>query len=61
MRYTLGHEAFDDPYETDIIKEKLTRSLPVIFPDVVEEMRLAVSDYIPTKGDGKQSFNQTLF
>ncbi len=53
MRYTLGHEAFDDPYETEIIKEKLTRALPVLFPGVVEEMKLAVSDYVPTNGDGE--------
>ena len=53
MKYTVGHEALDDPYHIDIIKEKLTRTLPAILPDVIDELKLAVPAYIPTKDDGK--------
>ena len=53
MKYTVGHEALDDPYHIDIIKEKLTRTLPAILPDVIDELKLAVPAYIPTKDDGE--------
>ncbi|KAI1787506.1 cytochrome P450 [Ganoderma leucocontextum] len=51
MKYIIGHEALDDQYHVGIIKEKLTRMLPAIVPDVVDELKLAVSHYIPTKGN----------
>ena len=54
MRYTVGPELVEDPYHVDIIKEKLTRTLPVIMPDVVEELELAVPHYINAKDDGEQ-------
>ena len=54
MRYTVGPELVEDPYNVDIIKEKLTRTLPVIMPDVVEELELAVPHYINAKDDGEQ-------
>ncbi|KAM5535874.1 hypothetical protein V8D89_010492 [Ganoderma adspersum] len=46
MRYTVGPELIDDPYHVDIIREKLTRTLPLIMPDVVDELELAVPHYI---------------
>ncbi|KAI1793059.1 cytochrome P450 [Ganoderma leucocontextum] len=51
LRYIAAAESFDDPYHSDIIREKLTRTLPVIFPDVLDEVKLALSDYLPTKDD----------
>ena len=54
MRYTVGPELIEDPYHVDIIKEKLTRTLPVIMPDVVDELELAVPYYIDAKDDGKR-------
>ncbi|PIL31339.1 cytochrome P450 [Ganoderma sinense ZZ0214-1] len=46
MRYTVGPELMEDPYHVDIIKEKLTRTLPLIMPDVVDELEHAVAHYI---------------
>ncbi|KAI1793082.1 cytochrome P450 [Ganoderma leucocontextum] len=51
MRYTVGDELFVDPYHVDIIREKLTRTLPTILPDVVDELEHAVPRYIPTEGE----------
>ena len=52
MKYTLGRASLDDPYHVDIIREKLMRTLPVVLPDVIDELAVAVSDYIPTNGNG---------
>ena len=41
-----------DPYHVDIIKEKLMRTLVAVLPDVIDELRSAVPDYIPTQGEG---------
>ncbi len=54
MRHTAGNEVFDDPYQVGVIKEKLTWTLPVIFSDVAEEVKLALLDHVPTNGDGEQ-------
>ena len=51
--YTIGRAWLDDPYHVDIIREKLMRALPVVLPDVLDELTLAVPDYIPTVGDGE--------
>ena len=53
MRFTVGPIVIEDPYHVDIIKEKLTRTLPVIMPDVVNELELAVPHYLDAKDDGK--------
>ncbi|KAM5535873.1 hypothetical protein V8D89_010491 [Ganoderma adspersum] len=63
--YTLGPEIFHDPFETAIIREKLTRALPVLMPDVVDEIKLAVSDYIPCNDewapvDGIQTMSRII-
>ncbi|KAI0676145.1 cytochrome P450 [Trametes maxima] len=47
MERTLGLGTVEDPYHNDIVREKLTRSLPVLFPDIFEEITLAVPAYIP--------------
>lgn len=52
-RFTLGREPLDDPFHVDIIKDKLMRSLTAVLPDVIDELRAAVPDYIHTKGDGR--------
>ena len=53
MKYTVGHEALGDPYHVAIIKEKLTRMLPTVLPDLTEELAVSVQEYIPTQGDGQ--------
>ena len=52
-RHTIGGAWLDDPYHVDIIREKLTRTLPAILPDVLDELTLAVPAYIPIHGQGK--------
>ena len=52
MKYTIGTEISDDPYHLDIIKEKLTRTLPAVLPRVIDELKVAVQDHIPTQGEG---------
>nr|BEI74071.1 cytochrome P450 monooxygenase [Trametes versicolor] len=56
-KYTLGEAIHNDPYHVDIIREKLTRGLPAVLPDVIEELTLAVRQYIPTEGDEWVSVN----
>ena len=51
-RYTIGRTWIDDPYHVDIIRERLMRTLPVVLPDVLDELSLAVPAHIPTKGNG---------
>ncbi|RPD64699.1 cytochrome P450 [Lentinus tigrinus ALCF2SS1-7] len=50
-RFMLGREPLDDPFHVDIIKEKLMRSLTAVLPDVIDELRAAVPDYIHAKDD----------
>lgn len=49
------------PYHVDIIKEKLSRTLPAILPDVIEELKVAVPEHIPTKDDGERHFTLMKF
>ncbi|KAI0673763.1 cytochrome P450 [Trametes maxima] len=51
LKHTLNPDIEGDPYHVDIIKEKLTRSVPAILPDVIDELNLAVPQHIPAKGD----------
>ncbi|KAJ8475002.1 hypothetical protein ONZ51_g6824 [Trametes cubensis] len=46
-KYTVGHEAHRDPYHVNIVREKLTRNLPAILPDMMDELTAAVQEHIP--------------
>ncbi|KAI0713162.1 cytochrome P450 [Cerioporus squamosus] len=48
-RFTLGREPLDDPFHVEIIKDKLMRSITAVLPDVIDELRAAVPDYIHAK------------
>ncbi|CDO73436.1 hypothetical protein BN946_scf185013.g71 [Trametes cinnabarina] len=48
VQYMVGEETVKDLYHVDIIREKLTRSISSILPDVVDELQLATEEYIPT-------------
>ncbi|KAI0640078.1 cytochrome P450 [Trametes polyzona] len=56
-KYTLGRAIETDPYHVDIIRDKLTRGLPVVLPDVIEELTLAIQEHIPIEGNGWVSVN----
>ncbi|EJF57560.1 cytochrome P450 [Dichomitus squalens LYAD-421 SS1] len=47
-RFTMGPEIMDDPYHNDIIRDKLTHMLPVIVPEAIDELSIALPEYIPT-------------
>ncbi len=48
----LGPEYHADQYHVDVIREKLTRTIPVVFPDMVDEVRSTVAEHIQTHGNG---------
>ncbi|EMD40104.1 hypothetical protein CERSUDRAFT_45258, partial [Gelatoporia subvermispora B] len=50
-KWTLGRETTEDPYHIEVIKEKLTRNLATVLPQVMDEIQHAFDDQIPTKGD----------
>lgn len=52
LKYLVEPEVSEFPYHIDVIREKLSRTLPAILPDVVEELKVAVPEHIPTKDDG---------
>ena len=56
MRYTVGTEYEESSYHIDIIRDKLTRSLPAIFPHILDELTLAIGEHIPAKDDGTRCF-----
>ena len=59
FRYTVGKDSLDDPYHVGILREKLPRALPKMLPDIVDEMALAIDEYIPTTGRGRSSLPST--
>lgn len=61
LRYLVEPAVSDFPYHIDIIKEKLSRTLPAILPDVIEELKVAVPEHIPTKGDGERNLRRCVF
>ena len=54
-KYTIGMEHEEVPASVEIVRDKLTRSLPAILPDVIDELKVAVGDYMPAQGDGDYS------
>lgn len=57
MRLCIGDEVMDANLSNfDIIREKLTRSLPVVLPEVIDELSQAIPDYIPTNDHGKSAY-----
>ncbi|KAF9528910.1 cytochrome P450, partial [Crepidotus variabilis] len=51
-RYTLGPQISDNPYHIPIIRAQLTRSLPLLVPEIYDELLEAFKDNIPAT-DGK--------
>ncbi|KAM5535892.1 hypothetical protein V8D89_010510 [Ganoderma adspersum] len=57
LRYLVEPAVTEFPYHIDIIKEKLSRTLPAILPDVIEELKVAIPEHIPTKDNDWSSVN----
>ena len=51
-RYIFEPSVLADEYHVDVVKEKLTRSLPTVLPDVIDEVTIAIKDHISTREDG---------
>ncbi|PPR05227.1 hypothetical protein CVT24_010333 [Panaeolus cyanescens] len=49
--YTLGENIHHDPYHIPIIRAQLTRSLPILVPEVHDELSHAFNDHIPPSED----------
>ncbi|KAH9895701.1 cytochrome P450 [Cubamyces lactineus] len=50
-KYTVGHEAHHDPYHVNVVREKLTRNLSAILPEIMDELTAAVHENIPAEED----------
>nr|BED42929.1 cytochrome P450 monooxygenase [Trametes versicolor] len=47
LMHIIDRNAIENPYHVAMIRDKLTRALPAVLPDVVDELRLAVPEHIP--------------
>lgn len=53
LRYTLG-PGVEDQFHVAVVRDKLTRSLQALCPDVLEEVSAAFQEHIPAT-DGKST------
>ena len=51
LRHTLG-PGVDDQFHVAVVRDKLTRNLAALFPDVLDEVQAAFAEYVPAKEDG---------
>ncbi|KAJ8457660.1 hypothetical protein ONZ51_g11391 [Trametes cubensis] len=49
-KVVVGTEVANNRYHVGLIKNELTHNIQVILPDIIDELSLAVPEYIPTKG-----------
>ncbi|EMD34612.1 hypothetical protein CERSUDRAFT_158140 [Gelatoporia subvermispora B] len=50
-KYTLGRQQIEDPYHVDVIREKLTRNLAILLPDVMDEIQHAFNEFISAESN----------
>lgn len=50
--YTMGADVHYDRYHIPLVRDKLTRNLPAIVPDVIDEVTIAFQEYIPGNTQG---------
>lgn len=48
----IGLKDWDDHWETDVIRGKMTRSTGVLLANVCDELKTAFSEAVPTEGAG---------
>jgi hypothetical protein len=48
----MGESIDLDPYHVPVIRGTMTRSLPVVFPEIREEVMNAFKEFVPTNGHG---------
>jgi hypothetical protein len=47
MDYTLGRNMADDPYHLPILRSQMTQALPLLVPEVYDEVVTACNEFIP--------------
>ena len=59
MDYTLGSNIAKNQYHVPIVRSQLTQALPLLVPDVYDEVVAACSEFIPiTKGNHWNMFKK---
>ena len=51
LRHTLG-PGVDDQFHVAVVRDKLTRNLATLYPDVLDEITQAFGEYIPANDHG---------
>ena len=52
MKVVMCTKVVTHSYHIDLVKNELTDNIKEILPDLIDELSLAVPEYIPTKGSG---------
>jgi hypothetical protein len=52
-KYTLGYNVIHASYQDGVVRHDLTRKLPSVIPNIVEETQEAIEGILD-EGDGKQ-------
>lgn len=55
IKHIVDPHTTENLYHIDMITEKLTRALPAVLPQVIDELRLAVPKHIPAVSEGKSA------
>ena len=50
LRHTLG-PGVDDQFHVAVVRDKLTRNLSALYPDVLDEVCAAFREYVPVHAD----------
>lgn len=52
-QYIFAPQVISDEYHVDVVKEKLTRKLPGLLPDVIDEVVVASKEHIVTSDNSR--------
>ena len=58
--YTLGRNIRENTYHIPIVRLRLTQALPLLVPEVYDEVVLACNEFIPIT-EGKRLNHQNMF
>ena len=58
--YTLGANIRENPYHIAIVRSQLTQALPLLVPEVYDEIVMACNEFIPIT-EGKRLNHQSMF
>ncbi|PRP84416.1 hypothetical protein PROFUN_08096 [Planoprotostelium fungivorum] len=52
FRFTIGDDVLNNMWHTEVIRGKLTRSIPALFGEVTDEIRVSFASHIPAETGG---------